>query len=64
MDSQRRAITVGDSRTFTVTVGGDKLWWMDCDITLTAREDITIKSAKPPSLPSVIRRLRLSTAAC
>ena len=37
---------VEDSRTFTITVGGAHLWWMDCDITLIAREDITIKSAK------------------
>jgi hypothetical protein len=35
-----------DSRNFTFTVGSDKLWWLDVDIVLTAREDITIKQAK------------------
>ena len=35
-----------DSRTFTFTVGGDKLWWLDVDITLKAREEIVIKQAK------------------
>jgi hypothetical protein len=35
-----------DTRTFTFTVADERLWWMDADIVLTAREDITIKQAK------------------
>lgn len=35
-----------DSRTFTVTVQDERLWWLDCDLNITAREDITIKQAK------------------
>src|SRR5262245_10803720 len=35
-----------DSRTFTITVADAKLWWMDADITITAREDVTIGQAK------------------
>jgi hypothetical protein len=37
---------IEDSRTFTITVGDNKLWWMDADIVLTAREGIAIKQAK------------------
>lgn len=37
---------VEDSRNFTLTVGSNKLWWLDADIVLSAREDFTIKSAK------------------
>jgi hypothetical protein len=35
-----------DKRTFTVTYADQQLWWLDADITVTAREDVTIKSAK------------------
>lgn len=35
-----------DARTFTVTVGDGKLWWMDADIVITAREDVSIGVAK------------------
>ncbi len=35
-----------DERTFTVHMEGGGLWWMDADIVLRAREDITIRSAK------------------
>lgn len=35
-----------DQRTFTITAGDPKLWWLDADITLTAREEVTITSAK------------------
>jgi len=35
-----------DTRTVTIGVENERLWWMDVDITLTAREDITIKQAK------------------
>ena len=35
-----------DKRTFTVTYADQRLWWLDADITVTAREDVTIKSAK------------------
>jgi hypothetical protein len=35
-----------DTRTFTIGVADERLWWLDADIVLTAREDITIKSAK------------------
>lgn len=35
-----------DARTFTVHVEGERLWWTDADLVLTAREDITITSAK------------------
>ena len=35
-----------DSRSFTFTVGSDRLWWLDVDITLKAREEIVIKQAK------------------
>jgi len=35
-----------DKRTFTFQYDDSRLWWMDADLTLTAREDITIKEAK------------------
>ncbi|MBK5290977.1 MAG: PmoA family protein [Acidobacteriia bacterium] len=35
-----------DARTFTINVVDNRLWWLDADLVLTAREDITIKSAK------------------
>jgi len=35
-----------DKRTFTIHAADNKLWWMDADLILTAREDITIKQAK------------------
>jgi hypothetical protein len=35
-----------DTRTFTVSVADERLWWMDADIVLTAREDVSIKQAK------------------
>jgi hypothetical protein len=35
-----------DSRIFTFHADGGKLWWMDADITVTAREDVTIRQAK------------------
>jgi hypothetical protein len=35
-----------DKRTFTFHAADNRLWWMDADLTLTAREDITIKQAK------------------
>ncbi|MFB3827196.1 MAG: PmoA family protein [Bryobacteraceae bacterium] len=35
-----------DARTFTIHMEGGRLWWMDADMVFTAREDITIKSAK------------------
>jgi hypothetical protein len=34
-----------DGRTFTVNVD-ERLWWLDADLTVTAREDVTIKQAK------------------
>jgi hypothetical protein len=37
---------IEDARTFTIHVEGERLWWMDADLVLTAREDIAIKSAK------------------
>ena len=35
-----------DKRTFTVQYAHERLWWLDADITVTAREDVSIKSAK------------------
>lgn len=35
-----------DLRTFTVVVENARLWWIDADIVLTAREDIALKQAK------------------
>jgi hypothetical protein len=35
-----------DKRTFTIHAADNKLWWMDADLTLTARQDIAIKQAK------------------
>jgi hypothetical protein len=35
-----------DTRKFTVQVDGKRRWWLDADITLTAREEIVIKQAK------------------
>src|SRR5260370_40588173 len=35
-----------DRRTFTIHAADNRLWWMDADLILTAREDITIKQAK------------------
>lgn len=35
-----------DKRTFTIHAADNKLWWMDADLILTAREDIAIKQAK------------------
>jgi hypothetical protein len=35
-----------DKRTFTVQFAGDRLWWMDADLTITAREEISIGQAK------------------
>jgi hypothetical protein len=35
-----------DKRTFTMHAADNRLWWMDADVTLTARQDITIKQAK------------------
>jgi len=37
---------IEDTRTFAVGVDGKRRWWLDADITLTAREEIVIKSAK------------------
>jgi hypothetical protein len=37
---------VEDARTFTLGVASERLRWLDAEITLTAREDITIKQAK------------------
>lgn len=35
-----------DSRTFTITMADKNLWWLDADIVVTAREDVTIQQAK------------------
>jgi hypothetical protein len=35
-----------DKRTFTVTYADTRMWWMDADVMVTAREDVTIKQAK------------------
>jgi hypothetical protein len=35
-----------DQRRFTITVSGERLWLLDADITLTAREDVSIGRAK------------------
>jgi hypothetical protein len=35
-----------DKRTFTIYAADNRLWWMDTDLILTARQDITIKQAK------------------
>ncbi len=35
-----------DNRTFTIHAADNRLWWMDADLVLTARQDITIKQAK------------------
>jgi hypothetical protein len=35
-----------DKRTFTIQYTDHRLWWMDAEITVTAREDVTIKWAK------------------
>ena len=35
-----------DLRIFTVTYADQRLWWLDADITVTARQDVTIKQAK------------------
>jgi hypothetical protein len=35
-----------DKRTFTIQYVDPKLWWLDADITVTARQDVTIKQAK------------------
>ena len=35
-----------DRRTFTIQYTDRRLWWLDADITVTAREDVSIKSAK------------------
>ena len=37
---------IEDTRTFAVQVDGKRRWWLDTDITLTAREEIVIKQAK------------------
>lgn len=46
MDSQGRAIPVQDRRTFTIHHANSQFWRVDADLTLTAREDITIQQAK------------------
>ena len=35
-----------DKRTFTIQYADNRLWWMDADLTVTARENIAIKQAK------------------
>jgi methane monooxygenase PmoA-like len=35
-----------DKRAFTIQYVDPKLWWLDADITVTARQDVTIKQAK------------------
>lgn len=37
---------IEDTRTFAVQVDGKRRWWLDADITVTAREEIVIKQAK------------------
>src|SRR5262249_23699022 len=39
-------VPIEDKRAFTIHAAGDRLWWMDAELIVTARQDITITQAK------------------